>query len=40
MGIGDWGLAEPQKAGAEGRGTIENPILSNFKEGMPLQMLS
>ena len=24
----------PQKAGAEGRGTIENPILSNFKEGM------
>ena len=27
-------MAKPQKAGAEGRGTIENPILSNFKEGM------
>ena len=27
-------MAKPQKAGAESRGTIENPILSNFKEGM------
>ena len=28
-------MAKPQKAGAnEGRQTIENPILSNFKEGM------
>ncbi|MCQ2128431.1 MAG: DNA-directed RNA polymerase subunit beta' [Bacteroidaceae bacterium] len=27
-------MAKPQKAGAEGRMTIENPILSNFKEGM------
>ena len=27
-------MAKPQKAGAEDRGTIENPILSNFKEGM------
>ena len=27
-------MAKPQKAGAEGRSTIENPILSNFKEGM------
>ena len=27
-------MAKPQKAGTEGRGTIENPILSNFKEGM------
>ena len=27
-------MAKPQKAGAEGRLTIENPILSNFKEGM------
>ena len=27
-------MAKPQKAGAEGRATIENPILSNFKEGM------
>ncbi len=27
-------MAKPQKAGAEGRTTIENPILSNFKEGM------
>ncbi len=27
-------MAKPQKAGAEARGTIENPILSNFKEGM------
>ena len=27
-------MAKPQKAGAEGRVTIENPILSNFKEGM------
>ena len=27
-------MAKPQKAGAESRGTIENPILSNFKEGL------
>ena len=27
-------MAKPQKAGADSRGTIENPILSNFKEGM------
>ncbi|MBQ0072928.1 MAG: DNA-directed RNA polymerase subunit beta', partial [Prevotella sp.] len=27
-------MAKPQKAGADDRGTIENPILSNFKEGM------
>ncbi len=27
-------MAKPQKAGAEGRMTIENPIISNFKEGM------
>ena len=27
-------MAEPQKAGAEGAQIIENPILSNFKEGM------
>ena len=27
-------MAKPQKAGAEGRDTIENPILSNFKVGM------
>ena len=27
-------MAKPQKAGAEGNQTIENPILSNFKEGM------
>ena len=27
-------MNKPQKAGAEGRSTIENPILSNFKEGM------
>ena len=27
-------MAKPQKAGADARGTIENPILSNFKEGM------
>ena len=27
-------MAKPQKAGAEGNDTIENPILSNFKEGM------
>ena len=27
-------MAKPQKAGSEGRVTIENPILSNFKEGM------
>ena len=27
-------MAEPQKAGAEGHQIIENPILSNFKEGM------
>ena len=27
-------MAKPQKAGAEGNQIIENPILSNFKEGM------
>ena len=27
-------MAKPQKAGADTRSTIENPILSNFKEGM------
>ena len=27
-------MAKPQKAGAEGNVIIENPILSNFKEGM------
>ena len=27
-------MGKPQKAGAEGRSTIENPIISNFKEGM------
>ncbi len=27
-------MAKPQKAGAEGRNIIENPILSNFKLGM------
>lgn len=27
-------MAKPQKAGAEGGQTIENPILSNFKEGL------
>ena len=27
-------MAKPQKAGAEGNMIIENPILSNFKEGM------
>ncbi len=27
-------MAKPQKAGAEGQQIIENPILSNFKEGM------
>ena len=27
-------MAKPQKAGADERSTIENPILSNFKEGM------
>ncbi|MDO4210808.1 MAG: DNA-directed RNA polymerase subunit beta' [Bacteroidales bacterium] len=27
-------MAKPQKAGADTRNTIENPILSNFKEGM------
>ena len=27
-------MAKPQKAGAEGAQIIENPILSNFKEGM------
>ena len=31
-------MAKPQKAGAaEGRQTIENPILSNFKEGLSVQ---
>ena len=29
-------MAKPQKAGAEGAQIIENPILSNFKEGMSL----
>ena len=27
-------MAKPQRAGNEGNNTIENPILSNFKEGM------
>ena len=27
-------MAKPQKAGADTRSTIENPILSNFKEGL------
>ena len=27
-------MAKPQKAGAEGAQIIENPIISNFKEGM------
>ena len=27
-------MAKPQKAGAEGQQIIENPIISNFKEGM------
>ena len=27
-------MAKPQKAGADTRSTIENPILANFKEGM------
>mgnify|MGYP003291443216 CR=1 FL=1 len=27
-------MAKPQKAGAEGRQIIENPILANFKEGL------
>ena len=27
-------MAKPQKSGAEGGQTIENPILSNFKEGL------
>ena len=27
-------MSKPQKAGADDRSTIENPILSNFKEGM------
>ena len=27
-------MAKPQKSGADTRSTIENPILSNFKEGM------
>ena len=27
-------MAKPQKAGAEGAQIIENPILSNFKEGL------
>ena len=30
-------MAKPQKAGAEGQTIIENPILSNFKEGMSVQ---
>ena len=30
-------MAKPQKAGAEGNSIIENPILSNFKEGMSVQ---
>ena len=29
-------MAKPQKAGAEGAQIPENPILSNFKEGMPV----
>ena len=27
-------MAKPQKAGSEGAQIIENPILSNFKEGL------
>lgn len=27
-------MAKPQKSGAEGGQIIENPILSNFKEGL------
>ena len=30
-------MAKPQKAGAEGAQIIENPIISNFKEGMSVQ---
>ncbi|MGI6231322.1 MAG: DNA-directed RNA polymerase subunit beta' [Prevotella sp.] len=30
-------MAKPQKAGADDRPIIENPILSNFKEGMSVQ---
>ncbi len=30
-------MAKPQKAGAEGGQIIENPILSNFKEGLSVQ---
>ncbi len=30
-------MAKPQKSGAEGNSIIENPILSNFKEGMSVQ---
>ncbi len=30
-------MAKPQKAGAEGNSIIENPILSNLKEGMSVQ---
>ncbi len=30
-------MAKPQKSGAEGGQTIENPILSNFKEGLSVQ---
>ena len=29
-------MAKPQKSGAEGGQTIENPILSNFKEGLSM----
>ena len=31
-------MAKPQKAGAEGAQIIENPILSNFKEGIYLNL--
>ncbi len=30
-------MAKPQKAGAEGNSIIENPIISNLKEGMSVQ---
>ncbi|MDD5861290.1 MAG: DNA-directed RNA polymerase subunit beta' [Prevotella sp.] len=30
-------MAKPQKAGAEGAQIIENPIISNFKEGLSVQ---
>ncbi len=29
-------MAKPQKSGASGQDIIENPILSNFKEGLSI----